>query len=205
MKKPASSDSAERREAQQLLEAVVGGDLSAREKLARWCLPRVRRTVGLTYGNGAEREDLVQIAMARVFDRIGTFRGEASFYVWVDRVTLNVVRDHFKRRRFVFLRRVEVAEEGGGLDGVVHDTPEAELDRRQLFERLAGHISAIKQSRRYPLVLSVLHGYSVPEIAALLDLSYDAAKKRLQRGRADLMSRLERDRVCRQAIRELKR
>ena len=66
-------------------------------------------------------------------------------------------------------------------------------------------IRAIKASRRYPLVLSVLHGYTVPEIAALLDLSYDAAKKRLQRGRSDLMSRLKRDRSCWQAVKELER
>jgi len=205
MKKPAPTEKQARRDAQQLLAAVVRGDRSAREKLARWCLPRVRRTVGLTYGNGAEREDLVQISMAKVFSRIETFRGDASFYVWVDRVTINVVRDHFKKRQLVFLRRKENEEEGGALDGVTYETPEGELDRRLMFERLAEHISAIRASRRYPLVLSVLHGYTVPEIAALLDLSYDAAKKRLQRGRNDLTARLERDPACRQAIRELKR
>lgn len=186
-----------------LVPACVAGDRAARERLARWCLPRVRRTVMLSYGYGADTDDLTQIAVARIFARLGTFRGEASFYVWVDRVTINVVRDHFRRRRFVL-------PWNDGLDpsdvpAAANVGPDRELERYRLMERLAHHFGAIKSKRRIPLMLAVVHRYSVPEIAAMLDITRDAAKKRVQRGRRELIARLKKDPYCRDALSEMGR
>jgi RNA polymerase sigma-70 factor (ECF subfamily) len=187
-----------------LVPACVAGDREARERLARFCLPRVRRTVMLSYGHGADTDDLVQIAIARVFAKLDTFRGSASFYVWVDRITINIVRDHFRRRRFVFSYDEEsdvTAERAGSHD----DEPDREFERYRLMEKLAAHFAAIKPKRRMPLVLAVAHSYTVPEIAAMLDISCDAAKKRLQRGRKELIGRLKRDPYCREVLSEMGR
>lgn len=141
--------------------------------------------------------------MTRIFAKLDSFRGEARFFTWVDQVAINAVRNHANQRRRVFLfssdRELQAAEP------VDWGTPERALEQRRLMRRLAVHFEAIKPKRRLPLVLSVLHGYTVPEIAAILGLTFDAAKKRLQRGRQDLTDRLKRDPQCRDAIRELVR
>lgn len=174
------------------------------EKLAGWCLPRVRRTVLLSYGGGPDADDLVQNTMARVFSRLVTFRGEASFFIWVDRITINVIKDHFKRKRIVFFQ--ETLPERADLEGPgAAPRPDHELERYRLFEHLSSHFAAIPPKRRLPLVLSLFQGYTVPEIAAMLDLSFDTAKMRLRRGRRDLMRRLKNDPYCEEAIRELVR
>lgn len=54
-------------------------------------------------------------------------------------------------------------------------------------------------------MLSLLHGYSIPEIAALLDLRYEATKKRLYRGRDELHERLRGDPRCRELFEEVLR
>lgn len=185
-----------------LLEACRDKDPAALDTLARWCLPRVRRTVLLARA-GDEAEDIVQIAMGRVFAKLSTFRGEASFFVWVDRIAVNSVRDSYKKKRLVLLGNPdEVPErlERGGAS-----RPDVELSRQRLFDSLAGHFRAIKPSWRLPLVLSLLQGYSVPEIAAILDLSLDTAKMRLRRGRRDLLARLKRDPQCGETLKELAR
>lgn len=187
----------------QLVRACTSGDRSARERLARWCLPRVRRTIALSWGHGPDTEDLVQLVMSRIFAKLDTFRGEARFFTWVDQVAINAVRNHATKKRRVFL--VSGDREPSAPEPVDWDTPERALEQRQLMRRLAVHFAAIKPKRRLPLVLSVLHGYTVPEIAAILGISFDAAKKRLQRGRQDLTRRLKRDPHCRDAIRELAR
>jgi len=190
-----------------LVAACARGDNAARETLARWCLPRVRRCIALSYGHGPDSEDLAQVALEKVFRRMGSFRGEASFYVWVDRVTINVVRDHFRRRRWLFLGDAAGANEAEQLDRfeVETDNPERAAGRSEIMKRLSFHFEGIKPSRRLPLVFSLLQGYSVPEIATMLEISFDSAKKRLQRGRRDLMESLQRDPECQAALMELGR
>lgn len=190
-------------EAGALLPAATSGDRRALDTLARWCLPRVRRTVVLSYGNGPERDDLVQTAMAKVFSRLGSFRGEASFYVWVDRLTINVVRDHFRRRSFplAWFGEEDAARRGHHSA----DNPAELAEQHRVLRRLAEHFGAIKPSRRLPLVLKLAHGYSVPEVAAILGISFEAAKKRLARGRRELLALIKQDPYCREVLGELKR
>lgn len=176
-----------------LVAASTRGDALARRELAEECLQRVRRTILFTCGSEPQHDDLVQMAMARVFERLDRFDGGPGFFVWVDRVTLNLARDHFRREGRVRLVRLV---EGAAADRApAQDRPDRLLERRQLMERLASHVAALKPAHRVPVTLSLLYGYTIPEISAVMELSYEAAKKRLYRGRAELMKRLERDGV----------
>lgn len=204
MKEETREKQAARAKAEDLLDACNAGNRQALEKLAGWCMPRVRRTVMLSYGGGPETDDLVQNAMSRIFSRLSTFRGEASFYIWVDRITINVCKDHFKRKKLVFYKE-EIPEDADPGDTQKETRPDIDFERYRLFERLSEHFAAIHPKRRLPLVLSLFQGYTVPEIAAMLDLSFDAAKMRLRRGRGDLLRRLKADPYCEEAIRELAR
>jgi len=186
--------------ASELVTASVAGDTSAREELARSSLPRVRRTVLMAYGHGPDRDDLIQIAMARVFDRLESFRGEASFFTWVDRVTVNVVKDHFRRRRWAWLPLFE--EEPAAVEVNTTPRPDQELERSELMDRLAEHFDRLSPKLRLPLVLHLVHGYSSAEVSVMLDLKFDTARKRILRGRKELIRRLGRDPRCREMLAE---
>ena len=191
MKSPGAKSDTDRSKVDSLILAAVSNDRSALEKLARICLPRVRRTVTFSYGGGQNCEDLVQTAMIRIFSRLESFRFEASFFIWVDRITINIVRDSFKKRKFLLffedVTQLEVEREP------MPARPDEEMEKFRLFERLSRHFAAISPNRRMPLVLSLYQGYTVPEIAALLDVSFDTAKMRLRRGRSDLLKRIKND------------
>jgi RNA polymerase sigma factor (sigma-70 family) len=75
-------------------------------------------------------------------------------------------------------------------------TPEDQLQQRQLLDRLAHHVARLRPNQRLPVVLHMLHGYTIPEIAAMLEIEVETAKKRLQRGRRGLLQRLRRDPSC---------
>lgn len=177
-----------------LIAATAAGDPDARHELALVSLERARRTVLFTCGPGPEGDDLVQAAMAKVFDRLDRFDGGPGFLVWVDRITLNVALDHFRRQARIGF--VEYRDERTFEYGPSGDAPDENADRNRLMERLALHLTALKPDWRIPLVLSLLHGYSVPEIAAMLDLNYEATKKRLYRGRDEFHRRLAGDPRC---------
>lgn len=174
-----------------LIPACLAGDTSAREQLARWCLPKVRRTVLLAYGQGPDADDLVQTAVVRVFDRLGSFRGDAGFYAWVDRITVNLMRDYFRSRRSRSAWEVTTDTPPDAPTSQHH--PEQAAERTQLLQHLSEHLTAITLDRRLPVVMALAHGYTAPEIAKLLDISLEAAKKRLQRGRQELLNRLKQD------------
>ena len=124
------------------------------------------------------------------------------FFVWVDRVAVNVVRDHFRSRRWVVLQPLDEESLAGpaGLPGT-----DERSERARLMRRLAGHFASLTPALRLPLVLALLHGYTVPEIAVILDISFEAAKKRLFRGRRELLGLLQRDPYCREILEEMGR
>ncbi len=173
-----------------LVAAAVAGDRGAREALARHCRPRVRRTVYLALGPGPDVEDLTQTTLTQVFRKLDGYRGEASFWVWVDRIATNEVRMHFRRRGWRLFQRYEEDREDHQPAGPAPDELAAQ---QRSVRRLARHLATLRPTLRLPLVLSMVHGYRIEEIAAILELSYEAAKKRLLRGRRALLQRLRDD------------
>jgi len=181
-----------------LVTNAVAGDRDALDALARRCLPRVRRTVLLSHGWSGDTDDLVQTAMTRILGGLSSYRGEANFRLWVDRVTINVIRDSYRQRRWAVFQPFDESRQYN--ETVRPPDPATETAQARLMERLSGHLMALKPAHRLPLVLHLLHGYTVAEVAALLDLRFEAAKKRLLRGRRLLMKKIERDPVCRDAL-----
>lgn len=134
-----------------LVAAAVAGDRGAREALARRCRPRVRRTVYLAVGPGPDVEDLTQATLTQVFRNLDRFRGEASFWVWVDRIATNEVRMHFRRRGWRQSLRYEEdrADHQQGGPG-----PDERAAQQRSVRRLARHLATLRPTLRLPLVLS---------------------------------------------------
>jgi len=177
-----------------LLAAVREGDPAARERLARACLQRARRVVFLVSGASRETDDIVQEVLVRVFSAFATWRGEASFGAWVDRITVNTLRGHFRRHPW---RRWSFA--GGDDEQPAPEwpakgpSPETEVGNAELFTRLAAHLARIGEPKRVAYVLFAAQGASVAEIAAIVGCNVETAKKRVQHGRAELLERARRD------------
>lgn len=187
----------------ELVRTAAGGDARAREELASLCRPRVRRVVHLSCGLVGDREDLVQTAVAQVMSALESFRGEASFWIWVDRIAVNVVRMHFRRRRWAMFEEYDDSVDERA-DPCAEPADEL-AERRRALGALAGHLAQLRPAVRLPLVLVLAHGYSVPEVAAILEISYEAAKKRIYRGRRELTRRLKDDPYFRQLREEMER
>jgi len=175
----------------ELLARSLAGDRASREELARACLARVRRTVFLSVPGSSDADDVAQNAMSRIFAALPGFRADAKLTTWIDRISVNAVRDYFRRRPiltallFASPSELEAAPE--------RFAPDVGWERRRLSESLRGHLLRMRPQKRIALMLSVAYGYSVNEIAAMTDCSVETAKKRLQHGRRELMSRVRKD------------
>ncbi len=185
----------------ELIARSVAGEKRAREELATACLPRVWRTVYLSVSNESDVEDLVQNAMIQAFRDLPQFRGTGSFNTWLDRVTVNVVRQHFRRRYVRAL--IPSSDEMERVPAKSSCSPDRQSEGHRFLKRLARHLSGIRPKNRMAVILSIVHGYTASEIALTVGCKAETAKKRLLRGRKELVARVQRDPYCRQLLKEL--
>ena len=184
-----------------LVRRSIDGDETAKSALVSRYLPRMWRIAYLNCGASADVEDLVQTAMMTALENLPAYRGPNRFKYWLDRLTVNVIRSHFRKTK---LRRL--FSQGVDVDQTSVDHPLGELRRleaQELFQRLGKHVARIGEKNRMALVLSVMHGYRASEIAEMTGCSIEAAWKRTRRGYDELMNRVSRDVELDRSLREL--
>jgi len=159
-------------------------DPCAREELFRAHADTVYRLAYRLLGNPQDAEDVVQESFIAVFASLHSFRGEASLKSWLHRITVRTAghyRRKTRRKGMASLTLVsEEAQEGKSED------PCRTADARAALKRLRKVLRKVGEGRRVVFILHEVEGYSLPEAAALLDISVTAAKKRVWRARRDL-------------------
>ena len=184
-----------------LVQWTIQGDEQAKAELVSRFLPRVWRIAYLNVGMESDVEDLVQTAMMTALENISSYRGPAKFRFWLDRLTINVIRSHFRKLKFRRLFYTQVDPDEAFIPSSLND--HRGLEAKQLFKKLSGHLSKISAKNRIALVLSMIHGYQAKEIAEIVNCSTEAAWKRTKRGYDELMARISKDSELDQSLREL--
>jgi RNA polymerase sigma-70 factor (ECF subfamily) len=153
---------------------AAGGDVRAFERLYRTHLPKVHSLVRrMTAGRDAD--ELTQDVFVRVWQKLGTFRGDSAFGTWLHRLAVNVV---IERRRSFALQRERMTDDPAALD-LVSVAP-ARADLTVDFEQAIGQLPA---GAREIFVLHDVEGYKHREIAAMLDITTGTSKRQLHRAR----------------------
>src|SRR5580704_13926968 len=68
------------------------------EKVFREYAPRVFTLARRMLGNDADAEDVTQDVLLQVVRKLHTFRGDADFFTWLHRVTVNAALAHRGKR-----------------------------------------------------------------------------------------------------------
>lgn len=136
-------------------------------------------------GRGPEVEDLAQETFVRAYRAFPSFdpSGPAKVSTWLLTIATRLALDSRKRRRL----------DVGELDDVeptTGSTPEISLERRELGRALAAAAAKLPDDQRAALVLAELHGLSIAEIAAALEVPENTAKTRLFRAREKMRAEL---------------
>ncbi|MFD0675938.1 MULTISPECIES: RNA polymerase sigma factor [unclassified Paenibacillus] len=133
-------------------------------------------------------DDITQDVFIKVYERLYSFRGEASVKTWLLTITRNLVRDHW---RSAWFRRVipfgqPVREES---------TPSAETEvmSQLVSEEVWLVVLALPRKLREVLLLHAHHQLSYIEIARLLSLSEGTIKSRLHRARVKVSKLLNKE------------
>jgi len=140
-------------------------------------------------GHGPEIEDLAQETFVRAYRGFPSFdpEGPAKLSTWLLTIATRLALDSRKRRR------LDVHGIDEDSDTATGSTPESALERRQLGQAIAEAAARLPDDQRAALVLAELHGLSIAEIAAALDVPENTAKTRLFRAREKMRALLAND------------
>jgi RNA polymerase sigma-70 factor (ECF subfamily) len=145
----------------------------------------------------AERdiEDAVHDVFLVVHRRLGEFDPTRPIRAWLGGIAVRVASDH-RRRGY---RRSEVV--GHGAEAVeTRPDPQGVLEEKQVRELVLSALSRVDASQRAVFVLHELEGYSIPEIARMVEAPVNTCYSRLRLGRGSFTAAVKR--LCPTEVRD---
>lgn len=127
--------------------------------------------------NDDDCADAIQEAIVKAFSKLHTLRSDSYAKTWLIRILINECYSFMrKERKLVSLE-----------DYPLEDAAQEREDYSDLYEA----ISRLPQEIRLSVILYYMEGYSIKEVAQLLDTTESAIKNRLMRARKKLRIELE--------------
>ncbi len=169
-----------------LIALAARGNADALQSLARAHRPAVLRTARHLLGDADAAEDVTQDAFVRLQNALGGFRADAELSTWLYRVTLNLCRDHMRRRR----RRTEVP-----LDAITHHAESVASDPARTValgrarQAIEAAIARLPEDQREVVTLRFVAELRYKEIARVTGLPEGTVASRVFRA----LQRLSRD------------
>jgi RNA polymerase sigma-70 factor (ECF subfamily) len=160
------------------------GEQGAQAQIYEVLAPAVNGLIRRIVGNRALAEDLFQDTMMTVFERLGSFRGEAPLGAWVRQVAvtrcLMYLRSPWHRARLALERNDDMPY---GADEVLRiSLPDGWSDQMDLERALA----TLSPTARAVVWLYDVEGYSHEEIARQFGRTVSFSKSQLARAHARL-------------------
>ncbi len=135
-------------------------------------------------------EELAQDTFIRLFESAGRYDERGQLVPFLFRIATNLLRseDRKKRRREVLLHMFS----GNGHHRSDNGTsPQEELLRKEVGQRVKKALAGVPLRYRSPLVLREMEGWSYRDIASALNCREGTVKSRIHRGREELRRLLE--------------
>jgi RNA polymerase sigma factor (sigma-70 family) len=145
--------------------------------------PELHRYCARLMGSVIEGEDVVQDTFARAFDALDELQDDAPLRAWLFRIAHNRALDLLRSRAIRAAEPIEAAHEVA--DREIPDPMEV-LMRREAVETAVSRFVELPTVQRSVVILKDVLDQSLEEIAAMLDLTVNAVKAHLARGRARL-------------------
>jgi RNA polymerase sigma-70 factor, ECF subfamily len=170
--------------------ATVAASNVTPEQVFALVYQQVRRLAG-----HRDVDELAQIAAEQALRSLPRFQGRCALSTWTFRICYLTIRKHDRWYRR-WLRRFTLTEdgqlpEGGTLQGRTSTDDALVGDERA--RRLRAALDQLSPKRRTVVVLHDLEGFSVDEVAEIVEAMPRAVRSRLRDGRRALAELLTRD------------
>jgi RNA polymerase sigma-70 factor, ECF subfamily len=171
-----------------LVGRARGGSAAAFDELARRVRDRVTQWARRLVADDDDAEDVAQLVLVRVYERLGDFEGRSRFGSWLYRITRNVAleRRRLDARRSALLARDVLTTLDATAPGVAGD----ESDASRIRELLAAQFDALSPRQREVFELVELRGVSAADAASQLGIEPATVRVLLLRARRTIRARM---------------
>jgi RNA polymerase sigma-70 factor, ECF subfamily len=171
----------------ELVRRAQANDKDAYEELVKRHQQRVFAVASGILRRHEDVEDIAQQVFIKAYFSLKRFDGRAAFSTWLYRITLNECWDLLRKKKVRPLlyesdlseeqaQRVATAENAEGAGPDIRQR----LETQQTVERL---LEGLDDRDRLMLILKEVEGFSIEEIAEVLELNANTVKVRLFRAR----------------------
>ena len=131
-------------------------------------------------GDRHDAEELVQESFIRAYENLDRYNVKKPFFPWLYTIALNRIRDRLKTRKPVQGHDGDPASPAPG--------PSDQVGKQERDALLQQAVRELPEKLREPLALRFFQELSFGEIAEILEISVNSAKKRVYRGLEQLRS-----------------
>ncbi|MGQ9463048.1 MAG: sigma-70 family RNA polymerase sigma factor [Candidatus Fervidibacter sp.] len=186
---------------ERLVEAAQTGNQDAFAELVRRYQAKIYN-LALRYTNDSETAmDITQDVFVRAWQMLPKFRGEANFYTWLYRITMNLCIDHHRRSLVrgepqkvsledlvVERQRFEETEDEVDIwwEEAEIGEPEAEVLRQEMRQKVWEAVQQLPPLLKQVILLREYEGLSLQEIAKIVGTNAGTIKSRLYQARQHL-------------------
>lgn len=170
---------------EQLLELALKGDIGAYNELFQEFRPQLKSYLYRMLADREDAEDLTQDAFIKGFEKIGTFRREASFKTWVFQIATNLAKDELRKRKRwapdAQDKAKKLAGESVEIQNIFANTnkysPNGAYEVREHIDFCFTCIAkTLEPEQQVALLLKDVYGFSRKEICEILNLTEGKVK-----------------------------
>jgi RNA polymerase sigma-70 factor, ECF subfamily len=163
----------------------VASELDDIDQLVHVYRARLLRFVAFSIGDQDLAESIVQDCFMKAYNARASFRGECNVQTWLNRIAMNMIRDHLRTQKFRFWRSfrktaLDVAEIASTMPSGAN-TPEKTLLMQERAAQVAKALAEISLNQRTIFLMRFQEGMELQEIALATDISVNTVKTHLQR------------------------
>ena len=133
----------------------------------------------------AAAEDAMQEAFIKAFQKLSQFNGDVTFGAWLKRIVINTCLDYIKARK---LKTEALNEE---VFTIVEENDGWSVSDETTASGILAAIEELPSNYKTAIKLFLLEGYDHQEISEILQISENASRTYLHRGKTKLKEKLK--------------
>jgi len=180
----------------QLIERCQSGDYTAFDELITAYRGKIYAMIFNMVRNDADAWDLSQDVFIKVWKALSKFEGRSAFYTWLYRIAHNVTYDWLRKKKIRGAgefndEMLNEAEPGALTAPKTFDTPDQNVQRAELRDKITIAINSLSEDHREVILLKEVEGLSYQEIAESIGSSIGTVMSRLYYARKKLQETLK--------------
>lgn len=169
---------------QQLIQQVLHGNKQAFDVLVKKYQQRLISQIAFYVNDTTEAKDIIQDSLLKAYTSLPYFRGESTFYTWLNRITLNTAKTHLQINNTKHMRQVSIHDCADIQHLLIDpDSPEKLLVCSEIENAISTAIAKLPEDLKTAILMREIAGSSYEEIANTMQCPIGTVRSRIFRAR----------------------